>query len=1016
MEVSKENMEKFLKSHGEIANSRENIDWSFKYKSEYNWTTEIFDSVILYLKADEDFQEIIKPDLLIVTPLDGGPQLYIEEVANISKYCISDNPTKLPHKWVKNNLIESESLPDELPLNIVSHLIERTEVKEEISQIWSDVMKNYKLTKEFIYANKKKNVQYKITLLRESPDEYTNMNDSAVSFAQVQYEFEVIITGDYLNTQQLINNCVYMIQLITGQMNPIAKQQQTEVLNEYYNLLKTIVKLPPWRKDELVPFFFAPKPTTLEIHNLVESSAESYGVQTIYNGYAVTDKADGERMLLFISKDGRAYLINNTLDVFDTGLFVTSENARESLLDGEFVNMQTRRDNSNYHLFACFDIYFMCAEKTVHLPLMTSSPTKPSRNAALIQVCDKKIWSTRNTTRNSNIEIRAKEHIQAEGNTMKDACRALLNNVRKLPYNIDGLIFTPSDLSVFGYYPGKEATITDNVRWNKELKWKPPEQNSIDFLVEKGAIIKDRITNKQYVEYKLYTGYNAFQWEPISVYEGIRLRYEKGYMDTKRGVVDSYREKLFKPIDSPNEISIAYVPLSEYENTLGECEDGSLIENRSIVEFTYDKISELANKDRNVSYNWRALRVRDDKTRILQKTGKLSKTLNDLSVALNVWRTIITPVTREMIMGVKPVLDSSLPITLEERLLSTDDIYYARSIPREHRLSVHMLNFHNHGIKKRLYAMGKKEALLELACGMAGDMPRWRESGYQFILGVDLVRDNITNSREGAYAIMLKQSKAININIEGIDKVIYPDTIFVVGDCALPLHTGKAAEGIDDESRNILRSLFRNAPAGKYNRGWVQKRNDILPPQLTGKVNNLFTTVSSMFSIHYFFKTEDTLNGFLRNVSSYLRKGGVFICTFMDGNLVHNLLQTSSKGVVDGRKLDAQVPVWAIIKRYNDFGEGNYYGKVVDVFIENTNRLIPEYLVDFNTLVAKAETFDLVLDKSELFSDDFEKIRAAIPADATRRARLDNDILELANDPIQTQFSFLNRWCCFKKV
>lgn len=1012
MEVSKENMEKFLKSHGEIANTRPNIEWCFKYKAEYNWTSEVFDSVILYLKANDDFEETIKSDLLIVTPMDGGSQLYIEEVANISKYCISDSPAKVQHKWYKNVLIESESLPDELPLNIVSHLIEKTEVKDEMSDNWGDVMKNYKLTKEFVYTNKKKNVQYKITLLRESPDEYNNMNDSAVSFASVQYEFETIITGDFLDTQQIINNCVYMIQLITGQMNPIAKQQQTEVLAEYYNLLKKIVKLPQWRKDELTPFFFAPKPTTLEVHNLIEESAESYGVQSIYSGYAVTDKADGERMLLFVAKDGRAYLINNTLDVFDTGLFVTSENARESLLDGEFVSMHVRRDNSNYHLFACFDIYFMGGEKTVNLPLITSSPTKPSRNAALIQMCDKKLWSTRNTTRNSNIEIRAKEHVHAEGNLMKDACKAILNNVRKLPYDIDGLIFTPSDLSVFGYYPGREATITDNVRWNKELKWKPPEQNSIDFLVEKGAIVKDRVTNKQYVEYKLYTGYNAFQWEPISVYEGIRMRYEKGYMDTKRGVIESYREKLFRPMDYPAEISVAYVPISE--TGLGECEDGSFIENRAIVEFTYDKGAETSG--RSVSYNWRALRVRDDKTRILQKTGKLSKTLNDLSVALNVWRTIITPVTREMIMGVKPVLQSALPITLEERLLSTDDIYYARSIPREHRLSVHMLNFHNHGIKKRLYAMGKKEALLELACGMAGDMPRWRESGYQFILGVDLVRDNITNSREGAYAIMLKQSKAINVNVEGIDRTIYPDTLFVVGDCSLPLHTGKAAEGIDEESRNVLRALFRNVQPGKYNRGWVQKQSDILPPQLMGKINNLFTTVSSMFSIHYFFKTEDTLNGFLRNVSSYLRKGGVFICTFMDGQLVHNLLETSSRGIVDGRKLEAQVPVWAIIKRYAEFGEGNYYGKVVDVFIENTNRLIPEYLVDFNTLVAKAETFDLALEKSELFSDDFEKIKAAIPTDVTKRSRLDNDILELDNDPIQTQFSFLNRWCCFKKI
>jgi len=1016
MELSKEKMESFLKNHGEIVKTRpDELEWSFKYKTDYIWTSDIFDNVILYLKSDEDFEETINSDELIITPMDGGPELHIVEVANISKYCLSDSPVTVPHIWYNNILVESQTLPDELPLDIVSHIIEKKELVEydDIGS-FETIAKNFRLIKQFIYSHKKKPVIYRITLLRESVDPFVTMNESAVSFATIQYEFETIITGDYDNTIDIIHNCVRMIQLITGQMNPLAKTQQSDILTEYNNLVKTIIKIPKWRRDnENGPFFFAPKPITLETHNLIEPSAETYGIQSIYSGYAVTDKADGERMLLYIAKNGIAYLINNTLDVYDTGLYVPVETARESLIDGEFISIQNRRDNSSYNLFAGFDIYFMGGKNTLHLPLISDSNTKQSRNSALIQMCDKKLWDTRGNARHINIEIKAKEHFAVEGDLMKDTCRAILNNVKKLPYNIDGLIFTPSRLSVFGFYPGKEAIITDNMRWNKEMKWKPPEQNSIDFLVEKGNIIKDHVTKKEYVEYKLYMGYNAVQWEPISVFEGIRLRYEKGYMDAHKLTVDSYREKLFRPIDTSTDISIAHIPLGE--NGMGICDDGSLIENRSIVEFTYIKPDEKA-PTHSQSRNWRALRVRDDKTRILHKTGKLSKTLNDISVAMNVWRTINAPVTRNMIMGITPVLESSLPISLEERLLGADDIYYARTIPREHRLSVHMLNFHNHGIKKRLYSMGKKDALLELACGMAGDLPRWRECGYHFILGVDLVKDNITNSREGAYSIMLKQSKAVSIIIQGVEQKIYPDTIFVVGDCSLPLHNGKAAEGIDEESRAVLRALFKNVPKTHYNPMWTQKKNDVLPPQLMGRVSNLFTVVSAMFSIHYFFKTEETLNGFLKNVSSNLRKGGIFICTFMDGKLVHNLVSKSASGIVDGRKLEAKVPVWAIIKRYNEFGEGNYYGKTVDVFIENTSRLIPEYLVDLDTLIAKAETFDLTLDKTALFSEDFAILKDAIPSDPNKRTRLDLDILELDNDPVQTQFSFLNRWCCFKKI
>lgn len=1011
-------MEHFLKNQGDLVKSSDGTyEWSFKYQTDYPWSSEIFDNVILYLKSDDDYVEKINPDTLVVTMMENGAQLQVKEVANISRFCVSDSPKLVPHEWHQIKSINSELLPDELPIAVISQIVERSVIKndaEKFTKEWDTSMKHYRLIKEFTYTGK--NVCYKISIVRDSSNPYMTMNESAVSYAQVNYEFEAIITGNYDNSVEIIHNCVRMIQLIMGQMNPLAKQQQSNIIAEYYALLKTILKdANTYKRREDVPFFFAPKPITLELENLVEPSAESYGVQSIYSGYAVTDKADGERMLLYISKTGNGYLINNTLDVFDTGLRVTSDALTDTLLDGEFINMQIRRDGNSNHLFTAFDIYFMKGKSMVDLPLIARLPDKPSRNEMMLQVCKEGMWAPRGAAKNSaNLQIRAKTHVFAEGKSlMNDACRALLQNANGLAYNIDGLIFTPAELSVYGFYPGRPAKITDNVRWDKVMKWKPPEQNSIDFLVEEGDVVTDPITNRKYKEFKLFTGYNAVQWEPITVAEGIRLRYEKGYMDSRRMIVDSYRPKLFRPIDMPADISVAHIPISE--NGLVQCEDGSIVESKSIVEFTYRKNQLGAGGGAgDVSKKWFALRTRGDKTRIYQKTGKISKTANDLAVATSIWRTINKPVSSDIITGVEPVLSSALPIEIEERLLGSEDVYYARSIPRDHRLSVHMLNFHNHGIKKRLYDMGKKEALLELACGMAGDLSRWRASGYHFILGVDLVKDNITNSKEGAYAILLKQNKAVKV--DGIMDPIFPDTIFVVGDCAVQLNNGKAAEGIDDDSRSVLRALFKNTKPARYNPKWEQKRADIIPPQLVGKASAGFTVVSAMFSIHYFFKTEDTLNGFFRNVADNLRRGGIFITTFMDGNNVHELLKKSAAGVVDGRKLDAQVPVWAIIRRYTKFEDGQRYGKTVDVFIENTNRLIPEYLVHYETLVAKAQQFDLVVDKTAFFSEDFAALRAGIPADPTKRSRLDSDILELDKDPIQTQFSFLNRWVVFKKI
>jgi len=150
MELSKEKMESFLKNHGEIAKARsDELEWSFKYRTDYIWTSDIFDNVILYLKSDEDFEETINPDELIITPMNGGPELHITEVANISRYCLSDSPVTVPHKWYNNILVESQTLPDELPLDIVSHIVEKKELLDydDLSS-FETVAKNFRLIKQ----------------------------------------------------------------------------------------------------------------------------------------------------------------------------------------------------------------------------------------------------------------------------------------------------------------------------------------------------------------------------------------------------------------------------------------------------------------------------------------------------------------------------------------------------------------------------------------------------------------------------------------------------------------------------------------------------------------------------------------------------------------------------------------------------------------------------------------------------------------------------------------------------
>ena len=89
-----------------------------------------------------------------------------------------------------------------------------------------------------------------------------------------------------------------------------------------------------------------------ELKNLLKPSEERVSILEDYN---VTDKADGERNLIFISSSNKVYLINNRLSLKYTGLKSVSD-LGGTLMDGEFITQDKFGNNIND--IAVFDIYF----------------------------------------------------------------------------------------------------------------------------------------------------------------------------------------------------------------------------------------------------------------------------------------------------------------------------------------------------------------------------------------------------------------------------------------------------------------------------------------------------------------------------------------------------------------------------------------------------------------------------------------------------------------------------------
>jgi hypothetical protein len=874
---------------------------------------------------------------------------------------------------------------------------------------WGNMRKYFKINKRITYTDSATNIKYIVNISKchdrdhyeaDEADYYLALNKAKIINKSQQYEFYIDITNT--DKENIIPAIVKMEQALHLNTFIISKHQQADVIKDYGALVKDDINTR--RYDAQKPPLLTPKPFTLERMNMLNPSdyEHGYGITSILTEYTVTEKADGERLLMYINGAGGVYLINNSHQVIDTGLKSTSE-LYNSLIDGEYIACNKRKDNSAVGLYASFDMYYYNGKKITQLPLIadaSSGSGSESRYSYLMKT-DKLL---KHKGKNEfAMDYIVKEHLYSKD--ILGDCKNILTNTI-YPYEIDGLIFTPAKLAVFANYANKPEPLTEKLGWDKVLKWKPPEQNSIDFLVKRAGTIT--IDTVSYAEFKLYVGYNASQIDNYTMKDVFNYIYKFSQYRDKIKEREKYVCRLFKPeYYYENGIDSSLIKIRKNKEI--RCDNDDKIEDEIIVEFCYDA------SEANPSMRWKPMRVREDKTRIYRQ-GILSKTLNDFSVACNIWRSIHNPIFQNNIIGNEPIVHNT-----DVAELGANDIYYARTMQKDARLSHQMLVFHNHGIKDMLYSKPpRKGSIVELACGQGGDLNRWIKNEYRFVLGVDLVKNNIYSPNHGAYARLLKERKRFFINMKNNNNNMrFPDMVFAVGDCAKSIRDGECAinnkdPAIDDrESYNVLKMVF-----GKGN-----KNNDTQFNRIIGKGVNGFDACSCMFGIHYFFKNEEMLDGFLSNVSELLNMGGVFFCTFMDGEKIENEIENNGGDKIEGfKKLSSRAddrgePIWAILRCY-DKEYTSKYNKQINVFIETTSKLIPEYVVSYTFLIEKCKEFGLNIKESEMFSDTFNRIKSNVGDLLETNENLYNAIKELDTEQNRDlkRFSSFNRWCVFEKV
>ena len=936
---------------------------TLKFK-ENDFNYNYFKKAHIFFKENK-FKHTISYDILELISEDKKTIYKIEEKKNILKFLKHNNIENITNFNFKENVQE---IIEEYDYTCIITKTEEIEIIDfELGNL-KDIYE-YRIKKVYEYIDEKKNIVYRSLVLNISDDKIKLLNN----IKNNKYEFEIDI-------QESDNKDFYirqMIFILDNNILPLKKEKQKNILENYMKFVSSLfnddaLKLINKNKEIIL---INPKPTTLEKSNLLEITENNFGIVSILENYAVTEKADGERFLMYIDENSNVYLINNIKQVRGCNIKTTCKN---SIFDGELIVCEKRLNKlHDKDLFAIFDVYFFNDKDITNLPLILNGKDNEDRYSYMYKFLDKI---------NDNIShdiIVKKQLVPDENNSIYNRCYDILSN-NIYEYDIDGLIFTPLFIPVYSNHANKPIKISKFPRWEKVFKWKPPEQNSIDFLVKEVNKKKILYDGKEYKEFILQISYGI---NDISVYEGInqitsKSIENKNYYQIKDFIIDEVIQKSHILIKKD-----------------GKCytEEEEEIVNNSIIEFYFDNKTPTLSLEKK----WKPLRVRHDKNKKFNNPNSdKQQTVNHYDVAMNVWRSIDDPITTELISGILKDKD----INKQNNLSTSSDKYYNRYTEKNSniQLSKYLNYFHNHIIKFNLYNdRQKKSSLLELGCGQGSDMTRWVRSGYKNILGIDKSLDNIKNPNHGIYNRYIKHIKNVlskpYLNYQKIN------AIFVAGDCGKNIINGECSDGIDIESKKMLKFLFG-------------KKDDKEIISLFNNNNyykyykNEFDVISCMFSIHYFFENEEILDIFIKNVSTLLTNNGEFVCTFMDSKKVENKLKENNGKLIGKDKISNSI-IWAIIRKYSN-NDKIIYNKKIEVFLENTGRLIEEYLVNIDVLINKFKKYNIYLKEDKIFENIFKhkyKNKSSLNA-------FDKDIIEsLDKDEILKEFSFLNRYLIFYK-
>lgn len=755
---------------------------------------------------------------------------------------------------------------------------------------------------------------------------------------------------------------------IQNSWSPVAYGEAQAVLNHYRRLLHVE------KQGQLATRNAA----SLEVQHVVKF---------LSNGYAVVDKADGERHFLMVYQKV-VYLIDQNLRVKKTKVTLAQET--DIILDGELVRELDGRMQDEQGVYLAFDLVYADGVdyqyqkeyQLVHrLRKLREIVRKHFREIPFQEYLEK--------YRDLDL-IKMRAYYEVQIDQYWRTFRQVYNEVEQYPmitqkvyylpygvdpseiylyatviwqqyvyqsraaYRLDGLIFTPMNTPYQIVY-----RVEDLDTIPVEYKWKPVDQNSIDFYIEflrdeqgQEAIFYDydvaHTVGNPYKICQLYVGLvHGREWKPVP----FQVEYE-------------------------DQLAKIYL-----QNGRALDQEGYILNDRTVVEFVYHA------EEADPLVRWVPVRTRYDKTESVQRYH--TRYGNSLPVARRIWHSIINPVTLDNLINLADPSSYNREYGLLESRLPGQ---FNQADPTR---MVGMRAFHN-WVKLNMISsyFSGRESVLDFGCGRGGDLHKMVHTGIKLYVGIDRDEYKLFYSNNSALQTYRKiQRKIPNI---------FP-MYFIQANLRSPLTL---------EAQEKIYPLMK--PKNKeYIRQFLE--------------NHTFSGINCQFNIHYYLSDEKTWQTFCQNICQHLDQYGYFLVTCFDGDLVHQELQKSPKMTLKYTNDNGLEEVFfEIIRAYN---EPKNLGSAIDVFsiFENETKNISyqrEYLVFPKFLVSSLrQNCGLVLVETDSFTNLFEIHRGFfqnnVPVEPIKLYQKVHQYYRSLEHDVAAQASFdllrLNRYYIFRR-